>query len=203
MSVLVLAALGFAIVATRESETSGSKTQTTGAQLPLTRGGFAGAELPEPQAAPPIALADQYGRPVSLGALRGQPVLVAFAYTGCGAPCTVVAQQIRGALDELDRPAAVLLVSADPAHDTPAAVRSFLANASLTGRVHYLTGSEAALRRVWQEYRVKPASAGANAFARYANVVLIDPEGRERVIYGPEQLTPEALAHDIRKLQGG
>jgi protein SCO1/2 len=203
MSVLVLAALAFAIFATRESTSSDSGSPTApGAQLPLTRGGFAGAELPHPTAAPPIVLTDQYGRPVSLQQLRGQPVLVAFLYTRCGGPCTVIAQQIRGALDELHRPPAVLLVSADPAGDTPAAVRRFLAQVSLSGRVHYLTGSKDALRRVWEEYRVKPASAGAGTFARYANVVLVDPQGRERVVYGPEQLTPEALAHDIAKLMG-
>ena len=206
MSVLVVAALVFAIVATRESEkskTTPSAPATTGAQAPLTRGGFAGAEIPKATAAPPIELVDQYGRPVSLRGLRGQPVVVAFMYTACGGPCTLIAQQIRGALDELRRPVPVLLLSADPAGDTPAAVRHFLAQVSLSGRVYYLTGSEDALRRIWGAYRVRPASEGAETFARYANVVLIDSAGRERVVYGPEQLTPEALAHDIGKLQNG
>jgi hypothetical protein len=34
-------------------------------------------------------------------------------------------------------------------------------------------------------------------------VVLIDAKGDERVLYGPEQLTPEALAHDIGRLEKG
>ena len=72
---------------------------------------------------------------MSLAALRGKPVVLAFLYTRCGAPCTLIAQQIRGALDELRRPAAVVIVSADPAGDTPASVRSFLAATSLSGRV--------------------------------------------------------------------
>ena len=55
---------------------------------------------------------------------------------------------------------------------------------------------------MWRAYRVKPASAGADAFASYATVLLIDPQGRERVAYGSEQLTPEALAHDIREASG-
>ncbi len=33
--------------------------------------------------------------------------------------------------------------------------------------------------------------------------MLIDAAGRERVLYETEQLTPEALAHDIRALGGG
>lgn len=205
MGVLVLAALVFAIVATRESQsgsgtTAGTTSATTAA--PLSPGGFAGAELPRPAPAPPIALTDQYGRAVSLAALRGKPVVLAFLYSHCGGPCTLIAQQIRGALDELHEPVPVLIVSTDPAGDTPVAVRRFLAATSLSGRVYYLTGSSAALRRIWDEYRVKPASAGAGAFARYATVLLIDPQGRERVAYGSEQLTPETLAHDVVKLTG-
>jgi protein SCO1/2 len=203
-SLLAVAALIFAILATRDSKSSKTATQVApGAQLPLTRGGFAGAELPQAKAAPPIALFDQYGRPVSLASLRGEPVVIAFLYTRCGAPCTLIAQQIRGALDELSRPVPVLLVSADPSGDTPVAVRHFLAQVSLSGRVYYLTGPEAALRRVWRAYRISPAARGAAAFERSATVLLIDQAGRERVIYGPEQLTPEALAHDIGKLQNG
>ena len=48
-----------------------------------------------------------------------------------------------------------------------------------------------------------PAGAGAAAFAAAAEVRLLDAQGRERVVFGSEQLTPEALAHDIGRLQGG
>ena len=59
------------------------------------------------------------------------------------------------------------------------------------------------LRRVWRSYRITPPSSGAGAFARAASVLLIDRDGRERVAFGIEQLTPESLAHDIGKLQTG
>ena len=59
---------------------------------------------------------------------------------------------------------AVLIVSADPAADTPANVKCFLAEVSLTGRVQYLTGTAAQLRSVWRAYDVKPASVGAHEF---------------------------------------
>jgi protein SCO1 len=207
MGVLVLAALAFAIVATRDSSNGGA-TSTGGASgvegEATGQGGFDGAEIPGAPPAPPIALHDQYGRPASLAALRGRPVVLAFLYTRCAGPCAVIAQQIRGALDELRRPVPVLLVSVDPAGDTPAAVRSFLAQVSLSGRVYYLTGSQPELASVWRAYKVKPPTAGesASAFANRAGVLLIDAEGRERVLFGPEQLTPESLTHDIEKLQG-
>jgi protein SCO1/2 len=163
---------------------------------------FDGAPLPATPA-PGFTLADLTGgdRTVSLSQYRGQVVVLAFLYSTCGAPCVVIAQQIRGALDELAHPVPVLLVSADPAADTPARVRSFLAQVSLTGRAQWLTGSLAELRAVWHAYGIIPASVGAAAFANSASVFLLDRAGRERVLFQSEQLTPEGLAHDIRKLQ--
>jgi protein SCO1 len=175
---------------------------STPANESASASGFEGAALPAGISAPGFTLRDQTGAPVSLAGYRGRPVVVAFLYSSCGAPCVVIAQQIRGALDELPRQVPVLLISADPATDTAASVRRFLAHVSLAGRVRYLTGSRAELRKVWQAFRVLPASAGRAAFARSASVFLIDGDGRERVIFQLEQLTPEALSHDVRKLLG-
>src|SRR5438270_590721 len=61
-------------------------------------------------------------------------------------------------------------------------------------------GAPASLRAVWRAYTVTPAAAGRAAFDRAATVRLLDRSGRERVLFGLEQLTPEGLAHDIRKL---
>ena len=140
-------------------------------------------------------------RSISLSAYRGQVVVLAFLYSTCGSTCVVIAQQIRGALDELPHPVPVLIVSADPSADTPAHVRRFLGQVSLSDRVHYLTGSATQLRAVWHAYGAIPASAGHAAFTNSASVFLIDPSGLERVLFPVEQLTPEGLAHDIRKLE--
>jgi len=164
---------------------------------------FEGAPIPGRVPAPPFTLTAQDGRPLSLGSLRGREVVIAFPYTTCRDSCVVFAQQIRGALDELAVAPAVVFISADPAADTPARVRSFLARVSLVGRASYLTGSPSQLSRIWREYHVRPASAGAAEYAKYATVLLLDGRGDERVLYGQEQLTPEALSHDIRKLQAG
>jgi len=194
---LVLAALAFAILAGSSGKGQAGAPASSG---PGT--GFQGAALPGIPA-PAFTLTDQDGREVSLAQLRGRPVVIAFPYTDCRDSCVVIAQQIRGALDELSQRPAVLLISADPRADTPAAIRSFLDRVSLTGRASYLTGPIATLRRIWSEYHVTPAAAGAQAYSKYATVLLLDGDGRERVLYGPEQLTPEALAHDIRKIESG
>lgn len=161
--------------------------------------GFDGAALPANVRPRDFTLTDQAGRRVSLSRYRGQVTVLAFLYSSCGRSCILIAQQIRGALNELPHPVPVLFVSADPTADTPANVGRFLAQVSLTG-VHYLTGSRAQLQPVWRAYGAVPASSGRAAFDRSASVLLLDRAGRERVLFGLEQLTPEGLSHDVRKL---
>lgn len=186
-----------------DSGTAATSSSTPAAAQTPSVSGFDGAALPAAAPAPVnFTLRDLTGggAPVSLSSYRGRVTIVAFPYTTCGATCVVIVQQIRGALDELAQPVPVLLISADPSADTPTRARSFLAHASLSSRASYLSGTRAQLRAVWRSFRVAPASAGRAAFDRSASVFLLDRTGHERVIYELEQLTPEALSHDIRKL---
>jgi cytochrome oxidase Cu insertion factor (SCO1/SenC/PrrC family) len=182
----------------------GSSTPSPSATYanPAGSSGFDGAALPAGIVAPSFTLTDQGGRSISIKQFRGKVTVLTFLYSTCGAPCVLIAEQIRGSLDELHHPPSVLIVSADPRADTSASVRRFLAEVSLTGRVNYLTGPPALLRKTWRAYRVTPASAGRKAFALHASVLLIDGQGDERVVFQSEQLTPESLAHDIGRLEG-
>jgi len=164
-------------------------------------GGFIGASLPlvSPH---DFTLTDSARRSASTREYRGHALVLAFVGTRCRAPCTVIGDQIRGALDELSRPPPVLLVSVDPADDTPAAIARYLAKVSLTGRARYLTGSVAALRAAWRPYHVPAPARGSSPYERFAPVFLLDAQGRARVEYPLEQLTPEALVHDVRALGG-
>jgi protein SCO1 len=176
-------------------------------------GQFDGAAYPLGVKAPDFTLEDQRGQRVSLSAFREQVVVLTFVSTKCRA-CVLVAQQIRGALDELANaptygrgtvvPAMqTLLVSTDPRTDTRERVGRFLAETSLTDRVSYLTGTETQLLPVWRAYRVTPRGAGKQASEAATTVLLIGRTGAERDAFGLEQLTPEGLAHDIRLLRDG
>jgi protein SCO1 len=219
---LLVVAFALAVTLHRPSPRSPSGVSTSVSTSPHSPSGFDGAVLPPhvrareltltylSPSAVPSSSAGRRATPsrsrrstVSLSAYRGRVVVLAGLYTTCGPTCTLIAQQIRGALDDLPRPVPVLIVSADPAADTPARVRRFLARVSLSGRVHYLTGPLSRLRPVWHAYGIVPARTGRAAFDASASVLLIDPHGYERIIFGVEQLTPDALAHDIRRLQSG
>lgn len=167
--------------------------------------GFEGALLPAGLPVHEFTLTDPRGRRVSLRVERGRVTILAFLYARSRATAPLIAQQVRGALDELGSesrpPVPALAVSVDPAGDTPARVRAFLRETALTGRLRYLTGSPAELRAVWRAYGVTPASAGPAAYERAAFVLLLDRRGAARVELPLEQLTPEALAHDVRGLE--
>lgn len=199
LAAALVLALALAVLLLRPASRSQSAPSAGG-----PASGFDGAALPASVPVRDFTLTSLLtGRQVSLQRYEGQVSVLAFPYSTCEAPCTLLAQQIRGAIDELPRPVPVLFVSADPAADSRASVEGFLARVSLTGRVQYLTGSASQLRSVWREYGVAPASAGRAQYLSHVAVFLLDRQGAARVVFGLEQLTPEGLAHDICKLEQG
>jgi len=152
---------------------------------------------------PPIppqdfALHDQDGRLVRLSDYRGRVVLLTFLYTHCKDTCPITAQQIRGALDDLGHDVPALAVSVDPPNDTPASARAFLAKTRTTGRLRFLIGPRSKLKPIWKDYAVAPQTPESE---HTAYVLIIDRTGRQRVAFPAQQLVPEDLAHDIRKIE--
>jgi protein SCO1 len=204
LATVFVVALALILILDRPATRSSTGAPATAAATGSTAGsGFDGALLPGGVGAPGFTLTDQHGRRVSLGQYRGRVAILTFLSTACAPTCLLVAQQIRGALDELGRAVPTLIVSADPAADTPSATRRFLAEAALAGRAEYLTGAPAALRRVWHAYGVVPAQLADASSSHPAEVLLIDRAGQQRDLFQVEQLTPDGLAHDVQRLEGG
>jgi protein SCO1 len=124
---------------------------------------------------------------------------VTFLYSTCRDTCPLTAQQIRGALDDLGHDLPVLAISVDPAGDTRPHVARFLVEQHLTGRMRYLVGTRAQLAPVWRAYGIQPQGQG---YEHTASTVIVDGDGAQRVGYLTDQLTPEALADDLRALSG-
>jgi protein SCO1 len=64
--------------------------------------------------------------------------------------------------------------------------------------MHFLLGSRAQLAPIWKAYAIRPQGGG---FEHSAYVLLLDRNGRQRVSWPVSQLTPEGLAHDLRRLE--
>jgi protein SCO1/2 len=179
-------------------------TATHGARAPAVVGGTAlqGPLLPAGLRAADFTLADQDGRPVRLSHYRGHVVVVTFIHSLCHDTCPFMVEQIKGALDDLagaGRGVAAIAVSVNPREDTRTNRRAFLAKHRMTGRMGFLNGSQDAVARVWHAYAMQPVQDKSLAHTSF--VLLIDRAGIERVGFPADQLTPEALAHDIGVLQ--
>jgi protein SCO1 len=143
-------------------------------------------------------LRDQDGRMTTLADVRGDVTIVTFLYTTCEDTCPLTAQQVRAALDRLGRDVPVLAFAVDPPRDTPERAERFVAEQRMVGRMRFLTGPREELRRQWRAYGIRPQGDG---FEHTAHVVLLDREGRQRIGFPVDKLTPEALAHDVQLLE--
>lgn len=165
-------------------------------------GGFAGALRPASIPSEDFILRDQDGARARLADYTGRVVILTFLYSTCQNTCPIIAQQIRGALDQLGRPVPAIAVSVDPRQDTPANVRAFLVREGMLGRLRYLVGSSATLQPIWRAYGIQPQGPGTGPSVDHsAYVILIDKAGRQRIGFPDDQLTPEGLAHDVRRLE--
>jgi protein SCO1/2 len=159
--------------------------------------GWEGSVRPPGTRLPDFSLRSQDGETVTASALRGEPVVVTFIYSTCEDTCPGQVQSIRGALDDLGRDVPVVGVSVDPAGDTPESARSFLLEQSMTGRMEFLLGTRAELTPIWEAFGIAPQREGRE---HSAYTVLVDGEGRQRIGFPADRLTPSALAHDLARL---
>jgi protein SCO1/2 len=178
-----------------------SKTAETTA--PAKR--FAGAELTPPRVAPPIALHDAVGTPVTLSGQHGRYVLVTFIYTHCPDVCPLITQNLNAALRAIGPGARknvrVLAVSVDPVGDTPKTVKAYAREKHLLPQFEYLIGTRAGLRRVWKAWHVLAVETKPDLVDHVAYTALIDTKGNERVLYD-SSVHATQVVHDLRVLMG-
>lgn len=157
---------------------------------------------PGERRAPPFELRDQSGRVVSLPELRNRPVLLTFLDSRCVDQCPIAGRQLGTILRGMapaDRPS-LLIVSVNPAGDTPASINHAMATWRLAGpyRWHWLRGTRSQLAAVWQDYgiTVEPTT---NDVTHGLALYLIDREAFERTGYLFPFL-PNFVALDLQTL---
>jgi protein SCO1/2 len=169
----------------------------------------------------PFKLVDQDGRPTDQSVLNGKWSAVFFGYTACPDFCPNTLQTLQAATQTLG-PAAkdlqVVLITVDPARDTPEVLKAYLDGYEFPGGAKALTGTEAqidAATKAWRVYRKKAAppetSGGQGGHEGHQGhqgylvdhttvVYLVNPQGRfVEVLSGG--LTPQQAAERIRAAQ--
>jgi protein SCO1/2 len=154
----------------------------------------------------PFTLTDQNGRRVSDRDFAGKYRLIYFGYTFCPDVCPVDMQVIGAGLRRFEaedeaRAARVqpIFISVDPARDTPAVLRQFVA--AFHPRMLGLTGSEAEIAQVAREYRIfyergEPSPGGGYMVNHTRIAVLYGPEGQPIAII-PHDQGPEGVATEL------
>jgi protein SCO1 len=139
---------------------------------------------------------------VTLAGQRGRYVLVTFLYTHCPDVCPLIASNLNGAVRALGaqgKNVRVLAISVDPKGDTPAAVRAYVKRMGLVPQFRYLIGSPAELKRAWAAWHVLSVRQSAGVIDHIAYTALVDPTGKERVLYG-SAVHARDVVHDLRVL---
>ena len=155
----------------------------------------------------PFALTDQDGRRVTDRDFAGKYRIMYFGYTFCPDVCPTGLQMLGAGLKAFEkadpaRGAKVMpvFVTVDPARDTPATMKPFVA--AFHPRMVGLTGSEAdiaALAKAYGIYAKKGAaqSGGGYLVDHSAQAYLMGPDGQPIALLpqeGPPQAVADALA---------
>lgn len=155
-----------------------------------------------------FTLNSSLGRPVSLADYRGKHTLLYFGYTFCPDVCPTTLADLRmmmTALGDKAQDVQVLFVSVDPERDTPERLAAYLTyfDPSFVG----LTGTPQEIEPIASKfgifYQKHEADSAANYLVDHTSVVVVvDPEGRPRLVF-PHGTSGEQMAEDMGKLIGG
>ncbi|HSF95735.1 MAG TPA: SCO family protein [Thermohalobaculum sp.] len=147
------------------------------------------AALPFPvRIEPRFSLTDQTGSPVTAADFRGRPMAVFFGYASCQAICSVALPSLAAALDLLGPDGseiAPVLITVDPARDTPQAMAQSLR--AYSPRLIGLTGSETALAEARAAFQVETSQVAADPdgnpiFAHGSFIYLIGADGEVKTL---------------------
>jgi protein SCO1/2 len=149
----------------------------------------------------PGVFTDAGGRARTLAEFRGEPFLASLVYTRCPTVCPTLIAELKR-LERLPgeaRPTRIVLVSLDPAHDTPDVLRAF-AEAHALDPAHWtlLAPEPAALAAVARALGVASGPESGGGIAHSAVIAVVDAEGRVRRRHVGLGSPAAALAAELR-----
>ena len=160
-----------------------------------------------------VELVDQdsaaFAFPADLG---GRPAYVTAVYTHCPDVCPMTmaqTQRVRRALGADTSRVRFVVLSFDPARDTPAVLRSYASSWRLGPDWRLATGDSATVAGLMDRLNIRTEVSRRDTFASgevyYAlshtdKALLLDADGRVVETYGGSAAPPEMVAQDVRAL---
>ncbi|HUZ20639.1 MAG TPA: SCO family protein [Acidimicrobiales bacterium] len=138
--------------------------------------------------APHFQLVDQYGTPVTLARLRGRTIALTFLDPVCVSDCPIIAQEFKDADRLLGGDAhnvELVAVVVNPLYRARAYLNAFDRQEGLDGLRNwmFLTGSAAALKRVWNAFGEQVAYSPGGAMIAHSDIAyVIDAAGFTRYV---------------------
>ena len=159
-----------------------------------------------PQIGGPFHLIDQDGRPADQHILDGKWSAVFFGYTYCPDTCPATLQALGAAARQLagaGKTFQTVFITVDPARDTPAQMKTYLANQGFPAHAIGLTGTPAEVAEAAKAYGVYFAKSGSGedyTVDHSAAVYLMDPHGAfNRPL--AHDMAPTLIAQQIKAAQ--
>ncbi|RKR74425.1 redoxin domain-containing protein [Frondihabitans australicus] len=155
--------------------------------------------------APAFTLTDQHGRPMSLSSYRGEAVVLSFNDDECTDLCTLLAQDVRVANNDLGQASSKIAwvsINTNPYYPSSADVAQWTDQHGLgsASNWHFGTGSPAALSALAKAYGVPiDLDASTKTVTHGAELFFISPSGVERAIgqFGTESADTSAFGHGL------
>ncbi len=156
----------------------------------------------------PFTLTDQNGRRVSDRDFAGKWRIVYFGYTFCPDVCPTGLQMLSAGLKAFEKADPVraakvvpIFITVDPARDTPAVLKPFVA--AFHPRLVGLTGSEAEIAAVTRAYgtyaaRGKQQPGGGYLVDHSSQAYLMGPDGQPIALLS-EQGPPQTIADELAR----
>ena len=152
-----------------------------------------------------FTLTNQFGKKTSLAAFKGKTVVLNFGYTHCPDICPTTLAELNRVLAKLGKNAQavrVLFITVDPARDTAAHLKGYLAyfNKDIVG----LTGSEENIRKVASLYstafrKMEGKSKAGYVVAHTGFIYLLNSHGKVKYIL-PHDAGHKLVLDGVRRL---
>ncbi|MBC5825258.1 MAG: SCO family protein [Candidatus Eremiobacteraeota bacterium] len=151
---------------------------------------------------PSTRFVDQDGRHLTLRDSSGRTVVLSFIYTRCTDECPLVTQKFVRLRDSLSASKFVLaLVSIDPAHDTPVALRRYARHHGAdAASVLMLTGRPADVLAFARSLGVSTLDNGRGEILHNNRTIIVGPDGAVADTVDESGWSPRELAAQARHI---
>ena len=127
---------------------------------------------------------DAGGRPVAWSSLRGQPRVVSMFYANCHLMCPLILENAKSVQKQLSpaerKRLGMVMVSLDPARDTPAAMQDVARRHRVPDGWQFLTPAGNDVRAIASVLDVRYRAREDGSINHTSVLVLLDAEGRVR-----------------------